>query len=851
MLTKLIDGGRRILDQDKLIRESGLFDADWYAERYPAAGSAEKALAYFLKVGADKGHNPGPRFSTGAYLADNPDVRESGAIALLHYLRFGQFEGRMVRDTHGRPSGLMSSSLGDEADARLRAAFNTAHYRDTNPDLPEDADHFAHFMGPGWRQGRDPAKWFSVEQYLRDNRDVAESGQNPFVHYLLTGCREGRRVTPSLRPVLVDETDVATRPRLGVVAMVRNEADIIRVFTAHLIALFDEIVIVDHCSDDGTAEYLAALAGENHRVECLTLKEPSYIQSVTMTHVVRDRPQLRDVDWLFFLDADEFLPFSSRAEFLEGLERFQKCPVIAMHWCNLIPDTYWDGETTITGDTSFLSPPAPSPFRKIAFQPRRIALDRTLVAQGNHALIETLNGLELPSFEVDFPLLHLPVRSSDQLVLKLNQGVLAYQKIGAGRDKGQGTHRYQMKEATAGTSLTADHLNAVIDRYSEPKDAILPLSKSELLAAGYQQATYNLAWADPGLSAPESRPLGEQLMRILAVDYSKAASQDTLSATRLKTNGTALVRAEVGPEYCPLPRKRKASKRTATNDALKDLMRASYRDIDDLVASDWSGHIPFMFAVAALCKPRRYVELGTLRGASFFAFGQAVLQGGFASEAIAVSSWAVESERSEDFQNVYEDFLFLARKYADFSGHLRMGQEQAQHRFAKGSIDLLHLDGFYDYDGLKVVLDDWMPKLSNSGMLMLHDIHVHEGDFGVWRIWEELVAEHPTIEFRHSQGLGLACIGSEAPEPLMELARATRSDPALQTMLQEHFSRMGAMSSELFSRRYDMARLEMRSAAEGAQAEELTWLRQELASARSEADDLREMVQRRLSRAAG
>ena len=267
--------------------------------------------------------------------------------------------------------------------------------------------------------------------------------------------------------------------------------------------------------------------------------------------------------------------------------------------------------------------------------------------------------------------------------------------------------------------------------------------------------------------------------------------------------------------------------------------------------SDWNGHIPFMLALAGLQRPRRYVELGTLRGASFFALAQAVRQGGFPCEALAVSGWAVEPERAGEFHNVYEEFQFLARKYADFAASLRMAPEDAALRFSDGSIDLLHLDGFYTYEGLTETLETWLPKLSETGLLLVHDIHAHGGDFGVWRVWQDLSARYPTLEFRHAQGLGLAMIGEQASPDLVRLAKEARRNPALQTLLQEHFERMGALSSELFSRRYDMARMDQTAAAAAAQAEEVTWLKQELATARAEVEDLRGLVQGGLHRAAG
>ena len=852
MLSKLIEGGRRILDQERLIRASGLFDEAWYADTYAEDLGSADALTHYLKRGAKKGFDPGPRFSTHAYLADHPDVREAGTNPLVHYLRFGCREGRRIRDVAGQPSGFVECDLGPAAAIRVKEAFDPDFYRATNPDLPTGTDPFEHFITVGWRQHRDPAPWFSVVEYLRTQGDVAQSDENPFVHFLLTGCREGRAVSRSTRRPVEVPARMMERPRAAAVAMIKNEADIIAGFAAHVLALFDEVVIVDHGSDDGTSEFLAALADSNRRVEVLKLEEPSYIQSVTMTHVLRDRPQVRGADWVFFLDADEFLPFEDRGAFHAALGRFAGCPVLSMAWQNLIPETYWQGEARIKADDRFLVAPVPSPYRKVALQPARVNLDRVVVAQGNHALLQTQNGLAVPAFDADFPLLHLPVRSVDQLLLKLNQGVLAYQKIGATRDAGQGTHWYQLKKATEDAALTADHLNAVADRYSEDKPRLRPVGQAKLIEMGYEKVTYRLAQnTDTALPKLPERGLGEVLMRVYAQDFSNAAEEDSASVVQLVTEGQKLRRAERSAEYDALPITRKTAPAGSVIDALSALFRPGYRAIEDLVPSDWAGHIPFMFSLVDLIKPRRYVELGTLRGASFFAFAQAAKDSGIETEAIAVSPWAVEPDRAEEYAGVFEDFAFIARKYDRFAGYLRLAPNEAVHRFADGSIDLLKLDGYCGYEGLAATLAEWRPKLSDRGVVLLHDIHAHGGDFGVWRIWDELQAAYPTLAFRHAEGLGIACLGKKVSPELLTLAKAVKEDRALLTFLQEHFERQGAMSAELFSRRYDMDRMEMRGAAEAAVNEELSLTKQELAAARAEAEELRAMLGQEVQRAAG
>ena len=483
MLARLRDSGFLQGDRERLIRDSGLFDPVWYANRYPESGAPERALGHFLKTGAAKFYDPGPDFSMRTYLAENPDVARAGINPLIHYIRFGRKEGRVARDQEGRASGSDDHGLSGEALARVKGAFDPDFYARTNPDLPDGTDGFAHYMGPGWRQRRDPASWFSAATYLAGHADIAARGENPFAHYVLTGCREGRSIAASNRATY-ESGDEPSRLRLAALTMVKNESDVVRAFAGHVLALFDEIVIVDHGSTDGTGDFLAELAAENARVTLLRLEEPSYIQSVTMTHLVRSTDVLREADWVFPLDADEFLPFPDRAGFEAALRPFHRCPVLSMRWQNLVPSDYWAGPVLPGAAVDVLVPPALSPFRKVAFRPARLPMNRIVVAQGNHAVLETANGLEVPAFEASFPLLHLPVRSAGQILAKLDQGVRAYRRMGGRRDGAQGTHWDQMRAALGKGVLDRGLMNAMAVGYSEPKDRLDPVEDEALLEAG-------------------------------------------------------------------------------------------------------------------------------------------------------------------------------------------------------------------------------------------------------------------------------------------------------------------------------------------------------------------------------
>ncbi|RAK57869.1 hypothetical protein [Phenylobacterium deserti] len=90
------------------------------------------------------------------------------------------------------------SALDDEVLRVVSAAVDVAFYRAVYPELDAPGfDPVRHYVEKGWRDGRDPAPWFSVRDYLAMHPDVASAEQEPLYHYLTEGRREGRKLTPS------------------------------------------------------------------------------------------------------------------------------------------------------------------------------------------------------------------------------------------------------------------------------------------------------------------------------------------------------------------------------------------------------------------------------------------------------------------------------------------------------------------------------------------------------------------------------------------------------------------------------------------------------------------------------
>src|SRR5207302_8405535 len=65
----------------------------------------------------------------------------------------------------------------DEVHRVISTAVDGAFYRAVNPDLAESGlDPIRHYVLSGWREGRDPAPWFSTRAYVEANPELVKAG---------------------------------------------------------------------------------------------------------------------------------------------------------------------------------------------------------------------------------------------------------------------------------------------------------------------------------------------------------------------------------------------------------------------------------------------------------------------------------------------------------------------------------------------------------------------------------------------------------------------------------------------------------------------------------------------------
>lgn len=183
------------------------------------------------------------------------------------------------------------------------------------------------------------------------------------------------------------------------------------------------------------------------------------------------------------------------------------------------------------------------------------------------------------------------------------------------------------------------------------------------------------------------------------------------------------------------------------------------------------------------------MEIGTLDGDSYLAFCQAIVNQHLGTKSFAINTLEDRQETDSPEDNRYRQFLTRHNsRYTNFSQPLRISTKEALERFGDGTIDLLHVDGYHSYESLSSDFELWLPKLSDSGIILFHDIAVRTSEVDLWRFWEEVNKRFPAISFAHSNGLGILLTGEHQTEIVQSLVADYESCPSAVT---EIFAALG------------------------------------------------------------
>ncbi len=208
-----------------------------------------------------------------------------------------------------------------------------------------------------------------------------------------------------------------------------------------------------------------------------------------------------------------------------------------------------------------------------------------------------------------------------------------------------------------------------------------------------------------------------------------------------------------------------------------------------LPQSHWLEHIPFAYQVVELCRPRVFVEIGVFAGASYCAFCQKIKSLGIPCQALGVDNWVGDPHNGVTPPEVLDQLkTHHDPLYSSFSRLVKSTFDEALQHVPDASIDLLHIDGYHTYEAVKHDYDNWLPKMSDRGVILFHDTNVREFNFGVWKLWEEVSAKYPRFNFLHEHGLGVLGVGKDLPQAMVDFFAEGRERTA---QVREQFSNLG------------------------------------------------------------
>jgi glycosyltransferase involved in cell wall biosynthesis len=192
--------------------------------------------------------------------------------------------------------------------------------------------------------------------------------------------------------------------------------------------------------------------------------------------------------------------------------------------------------------------------------------------------------------------------------------------------------------------------------------------------------------------------------------------------------------------------------------------------------SAWHEHIPFAMLLVDLLRPNLFVQLGIHYGDSYCTFCQAVQELDLRTRCCAIDNWDGDSHAGFCGPEVLADLRVHHDLYGNFSSLVKSSFDDGLKQFSDGSIDLLHIDGYYTHEVVRRDFESWLPKTSSRGVILFHDVNVREADFGVRELWDEVKERYPYFEFIHGHGLGVLAVGPEQPEAFQALLQASRQE---------------------------------------------------------------------------
>lgn len=585
----------------------------------------------------------------------------------------------------------------------------------------------------------------------------------------------------------------------SVVSIVKNERDIISDFLDQILELFDTIVLVDHGSQDGTYEICRNASDRFPSISLYRLHSSGFPQDAVNTLLYNHLFTRIHPRWLFFLDADEFLPFSRREDFVKALTPHAGAEAIEMKWRNMVPEPFGDW-TGIRHSRFVTAAGHTSPYVKIALALPAFKKHgkRLTVWMGSHGAT-TETGEKLSTEHTEFELCHLPFRSKLQAQFKIIKGKIS--KLGSLR-------------ATPGIS---HHQDAMLDSYLSAPDDFLAAIPQLVLSYGehsfettprektFVGSSFSYPWhtGDTMVSPPviptvallwkDIERLDNLWRKRFARTNGEVGQEAAFDAFLLTTKDGQIAdlscdeRAEAPVSMSGLetaPAAEAAGAVVAGVARMGTEIRESYAlgrflsmvmtpPLSLLEENEWVGHAGFLHALIGVARPTQVVQVGLRGGYGLLTVCESLRYHDVSANVVGLDPWRATGTGSGQACTGDHEFVEYSRRLQrfPFARLIRSSFDEGRRCIPEGAVDLLIFGADSGCGGELAEFSPWISALSRQSVCLFFGNTGAVITYNREQEWREVTDRWPYLEFSHGRGLGVLFTGEEQHPDIQELIR--------------------------------------------------------------------------------
>lgn len=181
-----------------------------------------------------------------------------------------------------------------------------------------------------------------------------------------------------------------------------------------------------------------------------------------------------------------------------------------------------------------------------------------------------------------------------------------------------------------------------------------------------------------------------------------------------------------------------------------NLEKNEFDIILDEIQSSWKGHKDFSQWIVQKILPETIVDLGVDLGYSSFCFSSQNIGKIYGIDLFEVG----EKEFEMLFHSLNQEKVIEYKKRLNLSNLILLKSDFNKIVESWSTpIDILHIDGWHQYDVVKNDFEKWSKFVSDNGVILMHDTCVFDRDFGTHKFFDEI--DLPKINFKNSCGLGV------------------------------------------------------------------------------------------------